>query len=492
MNNIQTIAKNTFVLLISVAISYFLGFIFIMYSARYLGAENFGILSFALALNLLLMAFTDLGVSKLMVREVSRNRAVAPTYINNIIFMKILLGLIVFFIVFAITNIFNYPTATKNVLFIMTFSIIINSFINMFNGVFQAYEKMEYISLAGILKEAFMVSGAFFLIQMGLDLTAFALLYLAGSIVCLAFVYSICLKKFFVPGIAINFDFWRSTIFTAIPFSITVIIGGIFFNVDLVMISAIKDDVNVGWYKAAVSIALVVSTAAIAFTDAIFPLMSKLFVSAKNVLKMTVEKSTKYLLIVSLPTSVGIFSLSEKFVTIIFGHEFLAASLSLKILSIYLPFRVISHVTGWTLASIDKEPLRTMSASATLGINIILNFSLIPLIGIEGAALSTLISQIILFTFYLYFVRQHLHGIPVHQLVLKPAIGCVPMYIFLTVFSSLSVLLLVPGSIIIYFTVLWILGGFDQQDKRILKIILQPIDYLFRKDKAKLVQEGKP
>ena len=89
MNNIQTIAKNTFVLLISVASSYFLTFIFIMYSARYLGVESFGILSFALALNLILSAFTDLGFSKLMVREVSRNHAVASRFIGNITFMKL-------------------------------------------------------------------------------------------------------------------------------------------------------------------------------------------------------------------------------------------------------------------------------------------------------------------------------------------------------------------------------------------------------------------
>ncbi|MBA7530511.1 hypothetical protein ES705_22719 [subsurface metagenome] len=47
MNTIQRIAKNTGVLLISQIASYIIGFFFIMYTARYLGAEGFGILSFA-------------------------------------------------------------------------------------------------------------------------------------------------------------------------------------------------------------------------------------------------------------------------------------------------------------------------------------------------------------------------------------------------------------------------------------------------------------
>ena len=43
MNTVQRIAKNTSVLLISQIASYILGFFFIMYTARYLGAEGFGI-----------------------------------------------------------------------------------------------------------------------------------------------------------------------------------------------------------------------------------------------------------------------------------------------------------------------------------------------------------------------------------------------------------------------------------------------------------------
>ena len=49
MNTVQRIAKNTMVLLVSDIISKALGFFYVMYTARYLGAEGFGVLSFALA-----------------------------------------------------------------------------------------------------------------------------------------------------------------------------------------------------------------------------------------------------------------------------------------------------------------------------------------------------------------------------------------------------------------------------------------------------------
>ena len=60
MNTVQRIAKNTGVLLISQITSYIIGFFLIMYTARYLGAEGFGILSFALAFTGIFGVFSDL------------------------------------------------------------------------------------------------------------------------------------------------------------------------------------------------------------------------------------------------------------------------------------------------------------------------------------------------------------------------------------------------------------------------------------------------
>ena len=64
MNTVQRIAKNTGVLLISRIASYLFGFFFIMYTARYLGAAGFGILSFALAFTGIFGVFSDLGLQQ--------------------------------------------------------------------------------------------------------------------------------------------------------------------------------------------------------------------------------------------------------------------------------------------------------------------------------------------------------------------------------------------------------------------------------------------
>jgi len=74
MNTIQRIAKNTGVLLVSQIASYILGFFFVMYTARYLGAAGFGILSFALAFTSILGVFADLGLRQLTVRKMRETK----------------------------------------------------------------------------------------------------------------------------------------------------------------------------------------------------------------------------------------------------------------------------------------------------------------------------------------------------------------------------------------------------------------------------------
>jgi len=92
MNTVQRIAKNTGALLASQIASYIIGFFFIMYTARYLGAEGFGInpfkkrlrkmlrISFALAFTGIFGVFSDLGLSTLTVREVARDKSLTSKY----------------------------------------------------------------------------------------------------------------------------------------------------------------------------------------------------------------------------------------------------------------------------------------------------------------------------------------------------------------------------------------------------------------------------
>ena len=158
MNIVQRIAKNTGVLLLSQIVSYILGFFYVVYAARYLGAAGFGILSFALAFTGIFGVFTDLGLRPLTVREVARNKSLAPKYLANVSVMKIILVSITFGLIALVINLLGYPKQTIKVVYLIALSVIFGAFTGMFYSIFQAFEKMEYQSLGQILNSALMLS----------------------------------------------------------------------------------------------------------------------------------------------------------------------------------------------------------------------------------------------------------------------------------------------------------------------------------------------
>ena len=130
-----------------------------MYTARYLGAAGFGILSFALAFTGIFGVFTDLGLQQLTIREVARDKSLASKYLGNIAVMKLILVIITFGLIALTINLLGYPEQTIKVVYLVALSIIFSAFSGMFYSIFQAYEKMEYQSVGQILSSALMLSG---------------------------------------------------------------------------------------------------------------------------------------------------------------------------------------------------------------------------------------------------------------------------------------------------------------------------------------------
>ena len=466
MNTVKRIAKNTGVLFVSKIATTILGFFYIMYTARYLGVEGFGVLSFALAFTGIFVVFTDLGLSILTVRDVSRDKSLASKYLGNIVVMKIIFAAITFVLIASTINLLSYPEQTIKVVNFITLSIIISAFSETFYSIFRAYEKMEYQSYGQILNSILMLAGILFAINKGFNVIGLASIYFLVSIIIFVYSYLFCTWKFVKPVYTIDLNFWKSKIKDALPFSLTVIIAGLFFRIDITMLSAMKGDEVAGLYNAACTIILIIVSIADVFIFAVFPVASKYFVSSKDSLIFVLEKSSKYLFIIGLPMALGAILLADKIILLIYGSEFAEAALVIRVLGLYVPLRFISHSTGWMLASINREPLRTLSAGITIGINIILNIILIPKLGIIGAGIATVISQTILFTLYFYFVARFFHRLPLHKMLVKPCISSLVMGIFILHFIQSNIFLIIALSIIIYFGVLYLIKAFDTDDKK--------------------------
>ena len=407
MNTVRRIAKNTLVLLVAQIVSMGLGFFYIMYTARYLGAEGFGVLSFALAFTGILGVFTDLGLSQLTVREIARNKKLADKYIGNIIPIKLfLIPLTLFLIVFFI-NLLGYPKNTILVVYIISISIILNSFVQTFKSIYQAYEKMEYISFFNILNSFLLLVGVVIAINQQFDVIGFAALYLIASLIALILNIFVIYRRFIDFSFSLDVQFWKLIIKESLPFGLSSIFVVIYFYIDSVMLSLLKGDEVVGWYNASYKLVFILLFIPGVYFSSIYPVMSKLYVSSKESLKFMYSTSMKYMLVIGFMIGISTVILADNIIILIFGSEYQPSIIALQILIWAVFFSFLAHAPMYTLNSINRQIVYTKVVFIGVIVNIILNSILIPRYSLIGASAATVFTEFLGFFLLYYLVKKH-------------------------------------------------------------------------------------
>ena len=472
MKTIQRIAKNVGVLSVSQIIGYLLAFFYTIFIARYLGAEGFGTLSFAIAFTAILGILADLGLSTLIVREVARDKSLTNKFIGNIIIIKLILGILTFGTIAIIINLLNYPQQTVYVVYLIGLSVILASFFQMFFSVFQAHEKMEYQSIGNLLNNTLLFAGIFLGISRGFDVLGFAFIYFIASGIVLAYIIVICVWKFGFPKIEFDQSFLKMVIRQALPLSFIIILSTIYFRIDSVLLSLIQSEAAVGWYNAAYRFVELLLFIPGVYTMAIFPVISKLHSSSQNNLELLYKKSFEYLIILGLPIAGITTILADKIILLLFRSGFTESIFALQILIWAIPFMFLSYMASWIFISINKQYLLLKLALFGTIINIGLNVILIPKYSYLGSSLVTVISEIIGFTLYFYFLSIYISKIKIHNLIVKPAIATIitSLLIFqlnMNLFWSILI------SIITYFILLLLFKTFSREDFEIFRSIMK-------------------
>jgi len=467
------IIGNTFWLLLQRAGGRILTLLLMIYLARHLGTLGFGKLSFAISFTSLFLILSDLGITTLTVREVARDKERGPEYIGKIATLKVFLSVFAFLAISISVSIMKVPLDTRFVIYLMGACIIFENMGGFFGAIFQAHEKMKYITICEIIEKAFLVSLSFVMLRLGYGLISIGLLYFfSGIIYCLlniGFVY----WKFLKPCFRIDTRFWRKNLKEALPLAIAFLISMVYYHTDIVMLGKMKGEEVAGWYGVSYHLFFALATIPGAFLAAVFPVLSRFFKESGEMLKKTFHKSFKVLVGVGIPASVGSFLLSEKIILFLFGPQYQHSIGALKILSFLIVFSYLNGLAGYFLTSINRQALAAKIMAVTTGINVALNFILIPRYSYIGAAYATVVSEILFFTLFFLIVRKEILSISLLEIaksVISSAI--MSLIIIILIRNGFNLLPIIAIGLITYSFFIWITGYITKGEKTRLKNIL--------------------
>ena len=472
MNAVRTLAKNTTVLLVANIISYLLGFFTTLYTARYLGVEGFGVLSLALSLTGIFGVFTDLGLTTLTTREVSRDESLASKYIGNTAIIKIIYAFLTFGLISLIVYIIGYPQEVKTVVYIITLSVILTAFTGIFNSIFQAFQKMEYMSLNIVINAILMITGILIVIHFGLGIIALSSVYLISSAIVLVVTLITYSWKFFVPKIGLDLKFWIPTIKEASFFGVSNILVVIYFYIDSLMLSILVSYSAVGIYNASYKLIVVLLFIPGIFITSIFPIMSQHFESSKTLLKLEYEKSVKYLFATAVFIFIVGFSFADKIILIIYGTAYTPSIVALQILIFVMPIIFITNLFGNLLGAINRQRILIIITAVSALFNVALNLILIPKFSYIGASIATVITEGLVFILMFLYISKHFLRISLNKNISKTIIaGILTTLLIFYLKMNIDWLLAAVLGILIYILMLFVLKIITKEDVDIFRQI---------------------
>lgn len=465
MTTMKRIAKNTSSLFLAQILSYIIGFFTLAYSARYLGVENFGILSFALAFAGIFGVFSDLGLRTLVVREVARDKSLTEKYIGNSLSIKILLAFITLFLIFITLNIWGYDIKTSIVVYLISISVIIASFSQFFYSIFQAYEKMEFQGISVFLNAVFVFLGILTVIYLNSNVVGFSFVYILAAILVLIFNLIICLKKFSLPGLLLDHEFWKVSIKEALPFAITGISINIYTWIDTIILAFLKGSEVVGYYTAAYRLVIVLLVIPVIVNTVVFPLMSRYHVSSKDNLKYSFEKLFKFMALIGIPLGVGTIIVAEKVILLVYGTEYIPSVIALQILVWSLVMIFLRSPFERLLEASNKQFSVTKIFFIGAIFNIVLNLIFIPIYSYVGAAIITVLTDILVLIILIHVTRDIGYKISLNAKLdlIKIIVSSLIMGIILIFFINQNLFIIVLIGILIYVALLHVLRVFDAE-----------------------------
>jgi O-antigen/teichoic acid export membrane protein len=404
---LKAILKNSSYLLLAQIFTKVASFFYTFFLARQLGVVEFGNYSVALSYFSVLSAVVDLGVSRFMIREVSKDSTRFLNLFVNSLVIRLVFSISLVFI-FGLVLFLTDPDKARFMLsLIAAFTIIPQSVGLTFDSGLIAKNKFKYSALGIITLNISTILLGVWLTFHGVGASGALIavvgghvLYMIGTIFLLL-ISTNDLKNLFGQ---IQKSTMHQIVKGSLLYGVMSMLGLVYFKVDTLLLAYLKGSFDAGVYSAAYRFLEGIIFIPAAFETAFFPVMSRMNASREFNFKLYLQ-SLGILTILSIPFVVSFWYFVPWLISKYLQSEYLTSISVVGILALAVPFIFMLAAQGVVLLFSEKylKVLLGVSLFNLLG-NVVGNLIFIPIYGVYAAAWMTVVSQILAFVIYFFII----------------------------------------------------------------------------------------
>ena len=369
------------------------GLLLVVWVARYLGPERFGLLSYAQSFSVIFIAISKLGLDTIVVRELVKGDEGSDLLLGSAFVLKVLGGLAS--MLFMFTAILLVPTTSyeKLLIILVTASVLFQAF-GVIDFFFQSKVLSRYVVIANtfVLTLSSLLKVLLIVLQSPLEYFAAVSLF-DGAVMALSYCYmykhvgGVFKSWRFSPKVAINLlkDSW--------PLVFSVLLVSIYTRIDQLMIKHMLDVQSVGQYAAAVKISEAWYFLPATITASVFPAIVRARKESPELYCKRLQALYDFMVWLAILVCVPVIIFSQLIVDLLYGESYEQAAGILSVLICASIFGNIGLVSNRYFAAenLQKQVLYRSLVGVTM--NVVLNYLLIRRFGLIGAAVALVATQ---------------------------------------------------------------------------------------------------
>jgi O-antigen/teichoic acid export membrane protein len=375
--------------ILRMAVGLFVG----IWVARYLGPEEFGLFSYAQSFVGLFMAIATLGLDGIVVRELVKDQSRRDALLGTAFILKLIGAFIVLLLLFFTVNIISTDAQTKLLIIVIASATIFQS-MNVVDFYFQSKVLSRYVAFANMFTLLISSAVKVWLILNDASLIAFAWVVLFDSaILSLGYIYVYLKIGNRINQWSFNKALAQSLLKDSWPLILSGIVVSVYMKIDQVMIKEILGAEAVGQYAAAVRLSEAWYFIPMVIASSLFPAIMEAKKLSEKLYYERLQKLYDLMVWIAVAIALPMTFLSDWVVALLYGEQYSQAGSVLMIHIWAGVFVFLGVASGKWLLSENLQKYAFYRTFIGMLVNLILNCFFIPHIGIQGAALSTLISQ---------------------------------------------------------------------------------------------------
>lgn len=401
----KKILRNIYLLSSGEIVSKAIAFLTVVYLARIISAEGFGILGFTSGFLSYFLLFVGFGLETYGMREAALGRDDSDKMsrlVSGIVTLRLVLAAASYVLLIIAVVFINKPLLTKYVLLVSGLNFFPAAL--LLNWYYQGMERMKLVAARNIGMNVLVLTGTYLFVRTGDDLLLAVAIPVLSSVINSLFLLKHYSRRYSRIKLMTDYGYLRELVRASYPLFFSSLMISVYYNLDIVMLGYFRTDAETGIYNAAVKIFLLSTVPYQIILTSFFPSLSKNKPDGSSEFRLIISRYGVIMVGAGVVLSGIIFSFPSEILHIIFGESYLSAVGPLKILALNSLVVSVNIFFGNPLIAWGRQRAYAVTVTAGAVANIVLNILLIPEYSYIGASFATLLSETVVFcgVFYVY------------------------------------------------------------------------------------------